>query len=105
MIDIKRGEKISVKDVQTLKDKGIITNSTSFIYKSCLERYKKSTKIQVNVETKNNSESGSEDIDHSCNIDMPPESVIEVTSNAKTLFLNQGENLKLNNLIDFDARK
>ena len=32
-------------------------------------------------------------------------SATEITSNAKTLFLNQSENLKLDNLIDFDARK
>ena len=91
--------------MQTLKDKGIITNSISIICKSCLERCKDSTKFQENVETENNSESGSEDIDHSCNIEMPLESVTEITSNAKTLFLNQSENLKLDNLIDFDARK
>ena len=36
---------------------------------------------------------------------MPIESVTEISSNAKTLFLNQSENLKLGNLIDFDARK
>ena len=105
MIDIKRGEKDSVKDVQTLQDKGIITNSTSFICKSCLERCKESTKIQYNVSTENNSESGSEEIDHSCNIDMQLESATEITSSAETLFLNQSENLKLDNLIDVDARK
>ena len=56
--------------MQTLKNKGIIANSTSFICKSCLERCKESTKIQENFETENNTETGSEDIDHLFNIDM-----------------------------------
>ena len=81
LIDIKRGKKISVKDVQRLKDKDIIANSTSFICKSCLDRCKESAKIQENAETKNNKESGSEDIDHLCNMNMPVESVTEITSN------------------------
>ena len=105
LIDIKRGKTVSAKDVQRLKYKGIITKSISFICKSCLERCKESGKIQEDVEAKNSSESCSGDIDHSCNVDMQLGSATEITSNAKTLFLNQSENLKLDNLIDFDTRK
>ena len=74
--------------MQTLKDEGIITNSTSFICKSCLGRCKESAKTQEYVETENNRKSGSEDIDYSCNINIPMESATEITSDAKTLFLN-----------------